>query len=80
MRLSEYIDNNEAKAIFKSVSDKQNWKMTELRERPEDIFEKVDSCSVGKSWSSNQKYFFSQILNLSRLEIILHIILIKMMS
>ncbi|EOX1786402.1 hypothetical protein ACPD1L_001392 [Vibrio cholerae] len=62
LRLSECIENNEAKAIFKSVSDKQNWKMTELRERPEDIFEKVDSCSVGKSWSSNQKYFFSQIL------------------
>lgn len=62
MKLSEYIDNNEAKAILKSVTDKQNWKMTELRDRPEDIFEKVDICSVGKSWSSNQKYFFSQIL------------------
>lgn len=59
---SKLIGDGKSACVFKTVSDKTNWRLTMLRERPEDIFEKVDSCSVGRNWSKEQRYFFKQIL------------------
>ena len=58
----ELMGDGESACVFKAVADLKNWRLTALRERPENIFEKVDSCNVGKSWSKEQRYFFKQIL------------------
>ncbi|MGI2022263.1 hypothetical protein [Shewanella glacialipiscicola] len=60
--LPELVGDSKSTTVFKAVSDKNNWALTELRERPEDIFAKVDACNVGKTWSKDQKYFFKQLL------------------
>ncbi|EPE4802307.1 hypothetical protein ACSI5G_003212 [Vibrio vulnificus] len=57
-KIKDKFDRN----TISSVSDKSNWDMTVLRNKPEDIFEKIHKCSVGKCWPKNRKYFFVQIL------------------
>lgn len=62
LELPGLISDSKSTSVFKAIADKENWGLTELRERPEDIFSKVDACNVGKNWSKDQKYFFKQLL------------------
>ena len=61
--LANAIDNKKGQIILETISGSDSWKLTELRERPEDIFCKIMKSSVGKKWTKEQKYFFQSILN-----------------
>lgn len=61
-RFPRFINDSQSSCVFTAVSDRSNFSLTELRCRPEDIFSKINDCKVGKKWSNNQRYFFSQLL------------------
>lgn len=50
------------KKVLCSVTNNDNWAMTKLNSKPNDIFENIDRCSVGKAWSPSMKYSFAQLL------------------
>ncbi|HCG7756426.1 hypothetical protein ACSTIV_20470 [Vibrio parahaemolyticus] len=60
--LSSRVEKENDKKVLCCVVDKEKWDMTKLDGKPNDIFERIDSCSVGKCWSLSMKYFFAQIL------------------
>ncbi|WP_339890463.1 hypothetical protein [Neptuniibacter pectenicola] len=62
IELPELVSDSKSTSVFKAIVDKENWRLTELKDRPENIFAKVDACNVGKNWSKDQKYFFKQLL------------------
>lgn len=60
--LSKEIESDVDRDILRLVTDKNNFNMTLLGDKPEDIFEKIDKCKVGKNWSKDKKDTFSQLL------------------
>ena len=53
---------NKVTQVFNAVSERTNWKLAELHERPEDVFTKIEECKVDKQWTAEQKFFFKSIL------------------
>jgi len=51
-----------AETVFNAVSNSTAWKLTTLRDRPEEIFHKIERQSVDKKWSDEQKFFYESIL------------------
>lgn len=62
LTFSKFIEDDKSISVLQSVVDKQYWGLTELGERPEDLFARIDACNAGKNWSKKQKYFFKQLL------------------
>ncbi|MCE2029724.1 hypothetical protein [Sessilibacter corallicola] len=50
--------------ILLSIADKEKWRLTELNNKPENIFGKINASQTGKNWSKEQKHYFSSILKL----------------
>ncbi len=56
------ISNSQAKLVLEKIVLDKNWKLTQLRDKPENIFEKIDSCIVEENLNQEQEYFFRCIL------------------
>jgi len=61
-KLAVAVSDLKAKPVLAAIASKDNWSLTELRDRPENIYVNIDSCNVGKKWSNEQKYFFRCVL------------------
>ncbi|MGY6452809.1 hypothetical protein ACXIVA_23180 [Vibrio parahaemolyticus] len=60
--LSNQVETESDKKVLCSVTNNDKWAMTKLNSKPNDIFENIDRCSVGKAWSPSMKYSFAQLL------------------
>ena len=61
-KLAKAVDDPDGKVVLETISSSDNWKLTELRDKPEDIFGNIEACSVGKKWTQCQKYYFNNFL------------------
>ncbi len=61
-KLAEAVSDLKAKPVLAAIASSDNWSLTELRDKPANIYENIDSCKVGKKWSGEQKYFFQYVL------------------
>lgn len=61
-KMADFVGDEREKATLKTISSNDNWKLTELRDRPKNIFHQIEECRVDKKWTDEQKYFFHSFL------------------
>jgi len=58
--LSAFLKNNKAIKVLSSLHT--DWVVTNLNDRPENIFSKIDSITPKQKWSKDMTHFYRQIL------------------
>lgn len=61
-KMGDIVWDEQGKVILNAVSDTNQWKLTKLYHRPENMFHQIESCKIGKKWSNEQKYFCQCLL------------------
>ncbi|PKH86933.1 hypothetical protein CXF79_09385 [Colwellia sp. Bg11-28] len=57
--LSAFVKDDASKTVLIAVGDNRD--LTKLQDRPESVFNKIETSIIGKKWSNKQKHFFKVI-------------------
>lgn len=58
----QFPEDSDARRMFGTIADKENWKLTELSSKPNDIFHEIEEVKNKKNWNKTMLHCFKTIL------------------